>query len=209
MTDPISQSDREFLKQLHELGSSTITHICEAQGVTTTAVRQRLNRLQAAGLVSRETVKTQRGRPHHEYDLTVEGKKLLGNNYTELATILWNQLGQLQDQKLRDEIVKQVVTSLIDRYGQKIDAVTPAERLTQLQLALSEHGFHVEVDARSDHLALMERSCPYHDLAVQDRSICDMEQEVFGRIVGVPLQLTQRCVEGHGCCRFEEVSLKK
>ncbi len=209
MPEVISSSDREFLKQLHDLGTSTIAHICEVQGVTTTAVRQRLNRLQAAGLVTRETIRAQRGRPHHEYGLTVEGKKLLGDNYTELATILWSQLSGLTDQELKSRITRQVVDSLIEKYGRNISAVTPAERLAQLQQALSEHGFHVEVDEESDHLVLMERSCPYHDLAVQDRSICELEQEVFERIVGVPLKLTQRCVEGHGCCRFEEIHTEK
>lgn len=209
MSEVISTSDREFLKQLHDLGTSTIAHICEVQGVTTTAVRQRLNRLQAAGLVQRETVRAQRGRPSHEYGLTVEGKKLLGDNYTELATILWSQLSGLQDQQLKDRIIQQVVDSLIEKYGRNISAATPGDRLAQLQQALITHGFHVEVDENSDHLVLMERNCPYHDLAVKDRSICDLEQEVFGKIVGVPLKLTQRCVEGHGCCRFEEIHTNK
>jgi len=205
MTETISQSDREFLQHLQELGSATIPSICQVHGVTTTAVRQRLIRLQAAGLITRETVRTHRGRPHHEYRVTITGKKLLGDNYTELATVLWNQLNELTDATLKGLIVEQVRKALIQKYGRDVDAIEPAARLQQLELVLKEHGFAVEIDHSGQQLALMERSCPYHDLATQDRSICDLEQQVYGEIIGVELQLTQRCVDGHACCRFEAV----
>ena len=208
MTESISQSDREFLQQLQELGAATIPRICEVHGVTTTAVRQRLTRLQAAGLITRETVRAHRGRPHHEYRVTISGKKLLGDNYTELATVLWNQLNELSDVALKRQIVEQVRKALIHKYGRDVDAVDPAERLRQLQQALKEHGFAVEIGQTEQSLVLMERSCPYHDLATQDRSICDLEQQVYGEILGVELQLTQRCVDGHACCRFEAVGME-
>ncbi len=209
MTEPVSQSDRDFLRELQDLGACTIPQLCEAQGVTTTAVRQRLNRLQAGGYVSRESIRTQRGRPHHVYCLTVSGKKLLGDNYTELAMVLWHQLRELQDEPLKTQIVHQIEQSLVQRYGRNVDAVEPRLRLQQLQEALKEHGFRVEVSEGSERLALMERSCPYHDLASGDRSICDLEQQVFSQILGVELQLTQRCVDGHSCCRFEEVATQE
>ncbi|MBR9800738.1 MAG: helix-turn-helix transcriptional regulator [Rubinisphaera brasiliensis] len=207
MSDQLTPADREFLEELQTAGASTISRLCELQGVTTTAVRQRLSRLQAAGFVTREAIPTERGRPRHEYRVTPRGQKQLGDNYGELATILWSQLNEIQDDVLKQRIVSQVESVLIERYGKSVDAVTARDRLNQLQQALNDHGFHTQVDRESDQLTLMERNCPYHDLAVKDRSICDLEQEVFSKIVGVPLQLSQRCVDGHTCCRFEEVSL--
>jgi len=206
MSDLLTPADREFLKELQAAGASTISRLCELQGVTTTAVRQRLSRLQAAGYVTRETVPTERGRPSHEYRVTPSGQKLLGDNYSELATILWSQLNELQDEVLKQRIVAQVEEVLIQRYGERVDATSARERLQQLKRALNDHGFHTEVDNEAEQLTLMERNCPYHDLAVQDHSICDLEQEVFSKIVGVPLKLSQRCVDGHTCCRFEEVT---
>jgi len=46
MRSNVDQPDRQFLERLHRLGSSTIHEIGEAIGVTATAVRQRLTRLQ-------------------------------------------------------------------------------------------------------------------------------------------------------------------
>lgn len=206
MAESLSQSDREFLRELQGAGPSSIPQLCDLQGVTTTAVRHRLSRLQAAGLVVRESIRTQRGRPHHVYCLTVEGKKLLGDNYTELATILWNQLRRLEDPTTREQVTQLVKQALVEKYGRSVDAVTPAERLVQLQKVLQEHGFHVEAQTSGERLVLTEQNCPYHDLASNDHSICDLEQQVFGQILGVPLQLIHRCVDGHTHCRFEEVS---
>src|SRR6478672_1406469 len=51
MKQILDQSDGEFLNTLHRLGPKTVQEIGEAVGVTATAIRQRLNRLQGAGLV--------------------------------------------------------------------------------------------------------------------------------------------------------------
>ncbi|MCG6156121.1 helix-turn-helix transcriptional regulator [Rubinisphaera margarita] len=207
MLDSIKQSDREFLSHLNELGEATIAQICDAEQVTTNAVRQRLSRLQAAGLIERTAVRHGRGRPQHKYSVTGDGRRLLGDNYYELATVLWRQLTSIPDEQLRSRIADELRRTLVNRYGENVNAADPAERIQQLQQALLKHGFDIQVEQEDDSVCLTEKACPYHDLAVDDRSICDLEQSVFEQILGMPLQLTQRCVDGHSCCRFEPVLL--
>ncbi len=177
------------------------------EGVTATAIRQRLLRLQAAGLVSRKSVRATRGRPHHEYQLTEQGQKLLGDNYIELATILWEQLSSIEDEQIKRSVMAQLRDTLVKRYGESVEGEGLAVRLQELKDVLSSHGFNVEIVQNGEKWALVERNCPYHELASQSHSICDLEHEVFEKILGVPLELTQRCVDGHNCCKFETVSI--
>lgn len=207
MPETLNESDREFLSELSALGSASIAQLCEAQGVTTNAVRQRLNRLMASGFVERATVRQGRGRPQHDYQVTNAGRRLLSNNYSELALVLWRQIQHIPDEKIRRQIAEDLRKSLITRYGQEINGTTVLARIDQLQRVLQKYGYSVEVERENSQVALTENSCPYHDLAMEDSSICSLEQEVFEQILGVPLQLTQRCVDGHSCCRFEQVEL--
>ena len=49
---------------------------------------------------------------------------------------------------------------------------------------------------------LRENSCPYQDLASVDPSICEMEADVYSRILNAEVSLTQCCLDGHSSCEF-------
>lgn len=199
----VEQGDEHFLQQMHRLGHCSIQEMCDAAHVTATAVRQRLNRLQSLGLVTRETVRRGRGRPHHAYVLTELGLRQLGDNYSELALLLWKELKRIEDDSVREAVIGRIRDALSRRYGVNVSGTTLEERLRQLQTTLQERGFHVEVEQRDGLPVLREHHCPYPDLAGADRGICDLEQDVFSQIVGIPLTLTRCCRDGHRSCEFE------
>ncbi|MBL4883086.1 MAG: helix-turn-helix transcriptional regulator [Planctomycetaceae bacterium] len=210
MDDSIVDSDRQFLADLNQIGSATVPQLCEQEGVTATAIRQRLLRLQAAGLVSRQSVRATRGRPHHEYQLTDEGQRVLGNNYAELASLLWDQLNLISDEQVKKKMLAGLRDTLVKRYGASVKEGNIADRLRDLKHSLVDQGFNIEIEQEGALLTLTEQNCPYHDLASKDHTICDLEHEVFEKILGVSLNLSQRCVDGHNCCRFEvaEIDIK-
>ena len=199
----IDEGDRRFLADLNRLGESTIQEICESIGVTATAVRQRLTRLQAAGYVDREMQRRGRGRPHHRYRLTDEALRMLGDNYAELAQILWQSIQAIPDLSLRQQVVARVQKTMIERYGNVVRGESLLERMSQLEGALSAQGFDVEIDLTRQLPILRENNCPYHELASEDPSICEMEQEMFEQVLGTSVTLTSCCLDGHHCCEFE------
>jgi predicted ArsR family transcriptional regulator len=199
----IDFDDRQFLERLHRLRSATVQELCAETGVTATAVRQRLTRLQGLGLVGRETVRHGRGRPHHSYVVTEAGLRELGDNYAELAIILWREMRQIEDPAVRERIAARVREALVQRYGQAVQGASVTERFTELMLALNDRGFDVEVDASGGLPILRENNCPYHELAASDPAICELEHAVFQRVLGTELALTQCCLDGHACCEFQ------
>lgn len=201
----VEPGDELFLQQMHRQGHCSIQDLCAASQVTATAVRQRLNRLLALGLVSRETVRQGRGRPHHAYVVTELGLRQLGDNYSDLALLLWNALSQIEDEGVRRKVLSQLKFAFARRYGAGVSGETLAERMEQLSESLSAHGFRVEVDQRNGLPILRENNCPYHELATIDAGICALEQDVFEQVLGVPLVLAQCCRDGHGCCEFQPV----
>src|SRR5438309_1275928 len=95
-------SDRSLLDLIRRYGPLSISEMVERLGVTPTAVRNRLTRLVSAGMVERRTERGTRGRPKHTYGASVEAQKQLGQNYADLAVVLWEEMmGTVEDPRLR------------------------------------------------------------------------------------------------------------
>ena len=63
MTTTTEASDRQVLDLLRRNGPMGIAELTDALDVTATAVRQRLSRMTAQGLITRQAQRAARGRP--------------------------------------------------------------------------------------------------------------------------------------------------
>ncbi|VAX41052.1 conserved hypothetical protein-putative transcriptional regulator [hydrothermal vent metagenome] len=205
----IDPNDREFLKRLHRMGAGTVQDICDELEVTATAVRQRLTRLQEQQLVSRDLVREGRGRPHHVYRLTERAIRELGENYADLAMILWREIFSIEEAEVRNRLLGRVKNSLIEHYSSVIGNGSLAERMEGLKQAMLQRGHDVEIDSTGSLPILRENNCPYHELASFDHSICELEQMVFKEVLGSDIELTLCCLDGHSCCEFEASGTKE
>ena len=201
MKTVLEQSDGEFLNELHRLGPRTVQDICGSVGVTATAIRQRLWRLQASGFVARELVRASRGRPHYVYRVTEKGLRQLGDNYGDLALILWREIRNIPDPEIRRTITSRIRDALAARLG-RFGEGQLNDRLRRLGDSLRSRGYDVEVKSEGALPILRENNCPYQELAEEDRGICGLEREVFEQALGTDVRLTQCCLDGHNCCEF-------
>ena len=200
------QSDHEFLSVLQRQSPATVQSLCEAIGITATAVRQKLLRFQASGQVERQLSRQERGRPCHTYHLTNKGLKSLGDDHAEIAAILWKQIMQISNAEVRRNVLSGVKDGLVERFGDIQSGSSLASRLQLLTASLANQGFDLEVAPGSELTGLpilREHNCPYHELTAEDTSICDLEQSVFSELLGVPVELSSCRLDGHSCCEFQ------
>jgi predicted ArsR family transcriptional regulator len=199
-------SDRPLLDLIRRRGPLTVAEMVTTLGVTPTAVRNRLTRLVGSGLVERQTEHGGRGRPRHRYQASVETHKRLGQNYTDLAVVLWDEMMRtIPDPKLRRLLFGRITDRLAEHYRSQIAGEDWEGRLVQLGTILHDRGIETEV-TRSDGGAmpvLRQHSCPYYELAEEDRTICAMERKMFEKVLGHGLRLSQCRLDGHRSCDFE------
>lgn len=204
MPTHLDPQDRECLDRLRRSDGASVLELCEEFGVTPTAIRQRLSRILELGLASREALRLEgRGRPRHIYHVTQRGLKELGNNYGDLARILWDQVKQINDAGTRQSVMDGVRTALVQHYSSQVGDGSTAERFRRLAEVMTESGFDVELDERNGLPLLREKNCPYPELASCDSEICDLEQDVFSEVLGTPIELTSCWRDGESCCEFE------
>ena len=139
-------SDRELLDLIRRRGPMTVAEMGTDLGVTGTAIRNRLARLLGSGLVERRIEHGGRGRPRHTYRASVEAQKRLGQNYAELAFVLWEEMmSTVADRKLRRLLFTRITERLAEVYRCQVSGQEWEGRLVQLTNLLHDRGVEVEV----------------------------------------------------------------
>jgi predicted ArsR family transcriptional regulator len=203
---PLDPRDRELLQHLHTAGGADVQGICDLLGVTRTAVRQRISRLEGGGLIVATLQSQSRGRPRYLYHVTPEGLHSLGENYRQLAVVLWKAIAQFDDVSVRELLLQRVQNGLAEQFGRHFsESDTVGRRADLLAEEMRASGFPVEVEHGSGLPILRETCCPFPLLAEMDEAICQLERQVLSQALGAPVEFRSRCRDGHGCCEFQVV----
>lgn len=203
MSTAAMSSDADLLELLRTDGPMNVTQMADAVEVTPTAVRQRLSRLMAQGLVQREAIRNGRGRPKHCYQLTQKGVRLTGSNFTDLALVLWREIGSIDDLEMRRVLLRKVVHALASGYIHQIEGKSTLERMESIRRLLSQRRVPFSVEQDQGIPVLTAHACPYPGLAEQDRSICTLEKMLFSELLGEDVELAQCRLDGDTSCQFQ------
>lgn len=206
MDKTVESSDVAILDMLRRVDGLTVPQLSEAMGVTATAVRQRLTRLMGQGLVDRHVQRAEessRGRPSHEYSLTEQGRRKTGANFADLAIALWREIRNIKDIDVRRGLIERLAKTMAEMYGDRVDGGSVEERMQAVRSLFAERGVSFSVDSGSELPILTAETCPYPDLAEQDRSICSLEKMLLSELLNENVHLTGCRLDGATCCTFE------
>ena len=179
-----------------------ISDIVQQFAVTRTAVHERLIRLLGEGLVNRELVRSGRGRPSYRCLLSPKARKLAGNDFADLAAVLWHEVLRIEDSPRRQRVVRRIAGALKALYADAIFGTTLKARMETLRELLEKRRVRCDVDSRGGVPTFTLRDCPYLDLADVDSTICEMETMLFSQLLGDDVELSQCRLDGHACCQY-------
>lgn len=202
MTIPITQTDDAVIQLLMHQGPMGISDMQHQLGVTATAVRQRLNRLMENGFIDRFKESVGRGRPVHVYRLTKAGINTAGNNLADLARALWSEIGTVCDEQTRQRIMAGTVQRLSEQYERFVDGDTVEERLNSTAKIFSDRDIPITVEEKDGLPVLKILACPYPDVGDNAHDICEMEKQLFSKVVGEEVVLCECRKEGDACCTY-------
>jgi DeoR family transcriptional regulator, suf operon transcriptional repressor len=195
-------SDKAMLDVLRRNGAVTISVLVTEMGVTATAVRQRLQRLMADGLIQRQAENKGRGRPNHRYSLTEKGERSAGTNFADMADVLWDEIKSVEDPEIRRGLLKRIAGRLAARYRNEVGGETLGDRMTALADVMGEREIPFRVEQNGALPVLSALACPYPELAMRDRSVCTMEKIMLSEILGENVRLSECRLDGATCCTF-------
>lgn len=193
----------QILEHLQRNPSATIKDLELLLGVTTTAVRQHLNALQASGYLDRREERSGVGRPRHIYVATEAARELFACSCDVLAlTLLQEMYGMIGGEQM-GTLLKRVGVRLAERFQENVNATGLRHRVEEMAGALGSQGVLTDVSAvEGNTIALKMYNCPYNDLATAHREICEMDRQMMEQVLGVDVSLDDCIMDGDRSCSF-------
>ena len=145
-----------------------------------------------------------RGRPSHRYSLTSKGRRQSGTNFADLTLALWKEVREIKQPEIRAGLLQRLAKNLAGMYASQVHGQTVSERMHSIVELFAERQLKFKVEETAGQLPVLTAlSCPYPDLAEQDRAICSLEKVLFSELLGNQVRLTDCRLDGDTCCRFE------
>src|SRR5207342_3895160 len=140
---------RDLLLRLRLDGPSSPDQLAARLDASRTGVLQQLRALEAANLVTRQTVRHGVGRPRHLYDVTADAQDLFPSNYDALASGLLAAIEAVGGDDLLDQVFaarrRQLGDRVREQMNERVAADAPlADRVRELAVIQASNGYLAE-----------------------------------------------------------------
>jgi predicted ArsR family transcriptional regulator len=199
---------RDLLLRLRLDGPSSPDQLAQRLGASRTGVLQQLRALEAANLVSRQTVRHGVGRPRHLYDVTPDAQDLFPSNYDALASGLLAAIEAVGGDDLLDQVFAARRRQLGDRVREHMaERVAPdaslADRVRELAVIQADQGYLADTVLDADGtIRLREHNCAIYHVAAGTPAACQAELELFSEVLGADVVREQHIASGDRCCSY-------
>ncbi len=193
---------RRIIDLLFRRGRMTIAQLVENTGVTTTAIRQQVDKLLSEGWLERQRRRGGPGRPAHVLSISEQTKRLFGRQADDLARLIVEETVARTGAETARDILKGVGRRMARMSHDQVGNGPTVERLKNLAAVMERRGMLVDTAQTESGMSLTIFTCPYPELAGQHREICDMEREAVSELMGGPVELHRCMQDGDHCCEF-------
>lgn len=195
-----------LLEALKRRGPSTMRALAAELDITYEAVRQQVAELVKAGWVVREpraaTEEGQRGPASRRYRLSEAAEHLFPKHYDALSSeVLQHVLDSFGGEALV-RILGRMTDARVARLAPLLRSKSVREKLKTLCSLYEDKDAYMEVDWKDGNPALIERNCPFFNVAQKHPAICSVSVNTLERLLGCKVVREQRFQAGHGRCVF-------
>ena len=202
----LSDTKRRIVERLKRVESATATDLAAEFGLTDTALRQHLDALEDAGLVSRSTSEPSgRGRPPVHWQLAPAAAEAFPDRHVDLTVELIGSIRSTLGKRALDRVIATRSDRQVAAYERALaGAGDLSERVQRLAELRSDEGYLAESRADGDGCVLIEHHCPIREAAAACGALCSAELEVFQRTLGpaVTVTRTQHVLAGDRRCAY-------
>ncbi|MGE3682808.1 MAG: helix-turn-helix transcriptional regulator [Bdellovibrionales bacterium] len=201
----LHENQRRILEYLldHPDGA-TLDELVGFLGITKTAVKEHVKRIQDMGYLDFTDAKGAVGRPRRRYLLSSEGVEAFPKRYSWLSNVI---LAQLAKEMPPDKVAK-FMRDLADTVAQSVEHrfvnASPVERLKKITQLLNELGYRAFLKESDPYKeAVIEAvNCVYHSVAKENPSLCGFDIRLLENASGMDVKLETCIARGGSVCRF-------
>ena len=200
----LPDSRRAVLQHLKREGAATAGELAKRLGMTREGARQWLQILEKEGAIARTASRDNAGagRPALSYALTPDGEHLFAKNYDGLAMSLVDAVADQLGQEALITLLAAITEQQVKEWEPKLVGKTLPERIKALKGIYFEEDPHTSVRKDARGYLLVERNCPYLNVAMRRPHLCSVTVSTLTRLLGVRVVREARFQDGDRRCVF-------
>jgi len=179
-------------------------------GITYEAVRQQVAELMRAGWVVRERRLARVGTPparrpgpaSQRYALSAAAEHLFPKHYDELSAELVQRVLESFGGRGLVRILARMTDARVERWAPLLRHLSLRDKMRALCSLYEEKDAYMELEWRAGAPALIERNCPFLNVAQAHPAVCSVSVNTLERLLGCKIVREQRFQAGHGRCVF-------
>lgn len=206
----LPRTRREILMLLKQRVHATIVELAQELGMTHEGVRSHMQQLQQDGWVAsdcphdRVALGQVSGRPRVRYCLTVAGEHVFPKRYDTLTALLLSAVANMTDANGLHELLASVTDIRMNAIGASRTGSRARGRALR-SLYLPDDPF-IETTERDGDVVIIERNCPFLQVALDQPAICSTTVSALRRLTGCEVVREYRFQDGEGRCEFRVLS---
>ena len=205
ITEPqaFGSTKREILLILKREGQADLETLAERLHISKMAVHKHIQELEQHELIQRIPVRGTKGRPRLALQLAPEATNLFPKAYAGVTCAALAYIEEKLGREGVEEALRRRQTETLAGYRNQVNAETLAGRVHQLATLRDREGYMAE-DKRAgqSNFEILEHNCPIIAIAENYWEACNVENEMFQKVLGANVETTHRVVAGANVCRF-------
>lgn len=201
----LSDVRREILYHLKKAPGACIRDLADALGLSSEAIRQHLLVLKGDGWVHQKKARSDTpkvGRPVTQFYLTPAGDHLFPKHYDALAVELLETVSQNLGRESLRHILEALTEARVTQWAPQLRDKPLRERLEALKGIYLGEDPYMEIVDDGTTLRLVERNCPFLNVAQKQPALCSVTLSTLTRLLGVRVTREQTFQQGDGRCVF-------
>jgi predicted ArsR family transcriptional regulator len=209
LINQLSATRAAILRLLKDETFGSISRVAEVLGVSHEAARKQLAELERNGWVEQdcgpeETKQrdTAPGRPPVRYCLTRAGDHFFPKQYPELMIALLDTIAAEGGDRELTAVLARFTDERVAELQPKVAPLSMKRKMDALRAIYSDGDPFTDVQRRGNDYVLIERNCPYLDVAMERPDICSTTVSTLRRLTGSEVVRERRFQDGDGRCEF-------
>lgn len=196
----------EIVEYLKQNGEASISEMAGIMKVSGEAVRRQLVSLEAEGWVQKTGARRnpdQAGRPVTYYGLTNSGDHLFPRHYDTLAIEIFQALRDSGGESAVRTLLNSIVDRNVDAWSPELIDLPLEARLKKLLTLYGKADEYMSLVMNDpDGPYLVERNCPYQNVATEFPQLCSVTINTLTRLTGYSVRREKKLQDGDRRCVF-------
>jgi predicted ArsR family transcriptional regulator len=203
--EQLPETRQTILRSLKRNGPATIAELASQLEMTREAIRQHLLQLEYEGWIGKELNRDSSnggGRPSTSYSLTADGDHLFPKHYDSLTVEVLDTVANQLGPEALIQVLSTMTKARVQEWETRLQGLKFEERIEALKGIYLEDDAFMEVEHSRDQLSLIERNCPFLNVAKRRPVLCSVTVSTLTRLLGYRVIREERFQNGDGRCVF-------